>query len=338
MNSIIIFIGSIVLLYLGRTLFLPLLVAAFFWYLLNAIAAYYRKALPWRSSRAMGVLSGLMSLATFGGLVYAFTTHIRPMFAGLIARLPEIQQRLLALQAYLSDQFGIAFNESMLPDTGRLMSSLGSSATYFSASLGLVLVYALFMFIEQSTFSNKFSALFSEKRRADKMRYILKSVDGNMKKYMFVKTFSSVLTAATSYMLMSYMGLEFAGVWAFIIFVMNYIPTLGAVIAVALPVMYSLITSTAADQTIILASGLVALQILIGNLLEPKLTGKTLNLSTLAILINLVFWGILWGPVGMFFSVPILVATFVATAQFDSTRWIAVLLSANGEIPEKKES
>ena len=73
-------------------------------------------------------------------------------------------------------------------------------------------------------------------------------------------------------------------------------------------------------------------------IIEPKLTGKTLNLSTLAILINLVFWGLLWGVAGMFFSVPLLVATFIITAQFDSTRWIAILLSADGNIPDKRES
>jgi predicted PurR-regulated permease PerM len=117
---------------------------------------------------------------------------------------------------------------------------------------------------------------------------------------------------------------------------MNYIPTFGTIVSVTLPVLYSLIIGSEAEFIILLASGLVALQILIGNVFEPRLTGKTLNLSTLAILINLVFWGVLWGPVGMFFSVPILVAAFIATAQFDHTRWIAVLLSANGEIPAKE--
>ena len=91
------------------------------------------------------------------------------------------------------------------------------------------------------------------------------------------------------------------------------------------------------NQPLLVAVGLIGLQILFGNIIEPKLTGKTLNLSTLAILINLVFWGMMWGVAGMFFSVPLLVATFIVTAQFDSTRWIAVLLSADGNIPNKSE-
>jgi predicted PurR-regulated permease PerM len=91
------------------------------------------------------------------------------------------------------------------------------------------------------------------------------------------------------------------------------------------------------QQPALTAVGLIGLQILFGNIIEPKLTGKTLNLSTLAILINLVFWGMIWGIAGMFFSVPILVAILIVTAQFDSTRWIAILLSADGNIPDKSD-
>ena len=134
------------------------------------------------------------------------------------------------------------------------------------------------------------------------------------------------------------LGLDFAGVWAFIVFVTSYIPTIGAIIACSLPILYSLAVSSNLHTPILVATGLIGLQILLSNIIEPKLTGKTLNLSTLAILINLVFWGLLWGVAGMFFSVPLLVATFIITAQFDSTRWIAVLLSADGNIPDKRES
>ncbi|MDR1207662.1 MAG: AI-2E family transporter [Rickettsiales bacterium] len=346
MNGIIIFLALLFILFIGRTIFIPIVVATFVWYLLNAIAAYYRKILPFRkiekytpkfSRHIFDALSFLLSFGTFGGLVYLFITQIRPAFAGLIARLPEIQAHLGMLSEFVSKQFGITINADFLPDTSHILSSVGASATQFSAGLGLVLIYIFFMYIEQSTFSKKFAALFPKARESNKMRYILQSIDDNMKKYMFVKTATSALTAIISYFWMHYLGLEFAGVWAFIIFIMNYIPTFGTIIATALPILYSLITIGTANEIILIAAGLIALQILIGNILEPRLTGRTLNLSTLAILINLVFWGMLWGPVGMFFSVPFLVAIFVITAQFDRTRWIAILLSTDGAIPEKEE-
>ncbi|MCL2748661.1 MAG: AI-2E family transporter [Alphaproteobacteria bacterium] len=346
-----IFLGILFLLFVGRAIFVPLLIAGFLWYLINAISAYYRKIMPFSreckltkfssvmsplTCRLFDGLALLLSFATIGGLVYAFITQIRPMAVQLSARLPEIQFQIHLLLNYLSNSFGFTINPDHLPDFTTIAASIGSSAAGATMVLGLVLIYILFMFIEQSTFGKKLSSLFPEKKQFNKMRFILNSIDENMKKYMFMKTFISAATAICSYLWLSYMNVEFASVWAFIIFIMNYIPTFGSIIAVTLPILYSLATASALNTPILVATGLITLQIVFSNLLEPRLTGRTLNLSTLAILVNLVFWGMLWGAAGAFFSVPLLVGTFIITAQFDRTRWIAVLLSANGEIPEKE--
>ncbi len=211
------------------------------------------------------------------------------------------------------------------------------SAANLATSIGMVVIYMLFMFVEQSTFNRKFAAMFPNRRQSKKMRYIIDSIDENMKKYLFMKTLISAATGIASYIWLRSIGLEFAGVWAFIVFIANYVPTIGSIVACSLPILYALISAPTLHQPILVASGLIGLQIVFGNIIEPKLTGKTLNLSTLAILINLVFWGMIWGIAGMFFSVPLLVAVFVITAQFDSTRPIAVLLSADGKIPDKSE-
>ncbi len=348
MNGLILFIGIIFILSVGRSIFIPLLVAAFLWYLMNAIASYYRKVMPYRTrtdktkkhkfvSHVFDILSGVLSLATFGGLMYLFITQIQPMFTELMSALPEIQQKLGTLGSYLTGYFGVSFSPGTIADLPKLAANIGTSAAGYVATAGMVLVYIFFMFIEQSTFSKKLDALFPNKTRSKKTRYILQSIDENMKKYMFMKTFVSVISALATYFWLAHLGVEFAGVWAFIVGMMNYIPTFGAIIACSLPILYSLITSDTMHIPILVAIGVIGIQIVFGNILEPKLTGKTLNLSTLAILINLVFWGMLWGIGGMFFSVPLLVATFIITAQFDSTRWIAVLLSANGEIPDKRD-
>lgn len=345
MNGLLLFVGVIFILWLGRSIFIPVVIAAFLWYLINAISAYYRKAMPYRNkekdNKALYItfnwLSSILSLVTFGGLIYLFVTQIRPMFAELMVRLPDIQNKLTLLTDYLTSYFGISFSLDSIPNITSIVGSIGSSVTGFATTIGMVVVYIFFMFIEQSTFHKKFAALFPNKTQSKKMRYIFTSIDENMKKYMFMKTFVSAITALLSYFWLHFLGLEFAGVWAFIVFLTSYIPTIGAIVACSLPILYSLITADTINLPILVAVGLIGLQIGFGNILEPKLTGKTLNLSTLAILINLVFWGMLWGIAGMFFSVPLLVATFIITAQFDSTRWIAVLLSANGEIPDKRE-
>jgi predicted PurR-regulated permease PerM len=336
MNGIITFLGVLVLLSVGRSIFVPVLLAAFIWYLINAIATYYRKALSIRNPFVAGVASMVLSLATFGGLLYLLITQIRPMSAKLMANLPEMQQKLQALISYLGDALGFSVLDK-LPDLASAFAAIGASAANFATTAGLVLIFVFFMFIEQSTFGRKVRHLFPEKNKFKKMKYILASIDEKMKKYMFVKTVISAITAVVSYVWLKYLGLEFAGVWAFIIFITSYIPTFGAIIACGLPIVYAMLVADSLAVPLLVATGLIGMQILFGNIIEPKFTGKTLNLSTLAILINLVIWGMLWGAVGMFLSVPLLVAVFIITAQFDETRWIAVLLSADGEIPAKEE-
>lgn len=345
MTGIVTFIGLLLLLWIGRSILIPLLIAAFLWYLMNAISDYYRKVFPYKNpesghknlSRLFNWISHIASFATLFLVGYLFVTQIKPMFSELVSVLPALQEKLTQFGAYLSNSIGLKFDANMIPNISKIAANIGSSIASIAASMGMIVVYMIFMFIEQSTFNQKFTALFTNKRQSKKSRYILDSIDYNMKKYLFVKTTISAITGVLSFIWLQIIGVEFAGVWAFIVFITSYIPTIGAIVACGLPILYSLVTAPTLQQPILTAVGLIALQILFGNIIEPKLTGKTLNLSTLAILINLVFWGMIWGIAGMFFSVPMLVAIYIICAQFDSTRPIAVLLSADGNIPDKKE-
>ncbi len=347
MNKLISFIVLVFFLWIGRSIFIPLLVALFLWYLINAIASYYRRVFPYRTrdaradhfiaARTFDWTANILSVLSLGVLTYLFATQIRPMFSELFAILPELQHKIITFSDYLSTRLGVHFDASMIPNVTKIAANVGTSLASVVASMGMVLVYMLFMFIEQSTFNRKFAAMIPNKTKSRKMRYIIDSIDENMKKYLFMKTLISGITGVLSYVWLTLIGVEFAGVWAFIVFVTSYIPTIGAIVACGLPILYSLVMSPSLQQPLLTAIGLIGLQIVFGNILEPKLTGKTLNLSTLAILINLVFWGMIWGVAGMFFSVPLLVATFIITAQFDSTRPIAILLSADGKIPDKND-
>ncbi|MBQ8686197.1 MAG: AI-2E family transporter [Alphaproteobacteria bacterium] len=346
MHGIIIFTAIIFFLWIARSILIPLLIAGFLWYLMNAISDYYRRVLPYKApttktekaySLVFDWVSYIATFATVFLVGYLFATQIRPMFSELFSSLPAIQEKLTRLGTYLSDSIGLTFDSSMIPNITKIAANIGTSVAGIATSFGMVLVYMIFMFVEQSTFDKKFSAMFPARRQYKKMRYILDSIDTNMKKYLFVKTAISAITGIASFIWLQMIGVEFAGVWAFIVFITSYIPTIGAIVACSLPILYSLVSAPTLQQPILTAIGLIGLQILFGNILEPKLTGKTLNLSTLAILINLVVWGLIWGIAGMFFSVPMLVAIYIICAQFDSTRWVAVLLSADGNIPDKND-
>lgn len=339
MNGLILLVGFIFVLWLGSSIFIPLLVATFLWYLINATATYYRKIFPTKTKfpGLFNFISNIMALLTFVGLIYLFVTRVRPMFSELLAAIPSIQSGLNKIGQYISDTLDIDIASLAIPNITTIASSIGSSVARIATSMGMVIVYIIFMFVEQSTFHKKFANLFPSKNQSKKMSFILSSIDVNMKKYLFMKTLVSAITGILSFAWMFMLDIKFAGIWAFAIFILSYIPTIGAILGCTMPILFALIDGATLNEMILLSLGLIGLQIVLGNIIEPKLTGKTLNLSTLAILINLVFWGLIWGVAGMFFSVPLLVATFVITAQFDSTRWIAVLLSADGEIPDKNE-
>ena len=341
MNGLLPFVGTIFILWIGRSILIPLLVATFVWYLINAIADYFRLIFPRTASKARDFFYNAISLSfaflSICALIYIFASQVKPMFSELVIALPAIQHKLILFGNYLSDSIGLHFDANMIPNITKIATSIGSSVANFATSVGMIFVYMIFMFVEQSTFNKKFTAMIPNKTRAKKIHYIIDSIDKNMKKYLFMKTAISGITGIASYIWLQMIGLEFAGVWAFIVFITSYIPTIGAIVACSLPILYSFTVAPGWELPLLTAGGLIGLQILFGNIMEPKLMGKSLNLSTLAILINLVFWGMIWGIAGMFFSVPMLVAIYIITAQFDSTRWLAVLLSADGKIPDKND-
>lgn len=347
MHNIINFIALIFCLWIGRSIFIPLAVAVFIWYLLNAITSYYRRIMPCykndnkscaQSNKIYDWISGILSFTTVGGFLYLFATQIKPMLIEFYHSTPILQNKLLAFSDFLFDKIGVSIDINMIPNLPKIAGYIGSSLAGIATSTGMVLIFLIFLFIEQNSFNKKLNAISLPKIKSKKLHYILSSIDENMKKYLFTKTFISAATGVCGYIVLRLIGLEYAGVWAFMLFLLNYIPTIGSIVACGMPILYALITGDNWHLPALTTISLIIIQIIFGNILDPKLTGKTLNLSTLAILINLVFWGMIWGPAGMFFSVPILVALYITTAQFESTRWIAVLLSANGEIPEETKN
>ena len=342
MHTTIFLLLMLAFLWVGRSIFIPFLIAVFLWYMINVIADYFRMVMPYQKNahfvgKFFDWASRILSIGAIGFVIYLFATHIHPMFAQLQNALPVLQDKLWTAMRYLSTSFGLTLDTNTLPNFTQIAATVGASAASIVASVGMILIYMLFMFIEQETFRNKINNLFANKRQSKKYAYIIESVDKNMKRYLFMKTVISGLTGIFAYIWLRAIGLEFAGAWAFLMFIMNYIPTIGSIIACALPILFALAVGPSLQLPLLTAVGLIGLEILFGNILDPKLTGKTLNLSTLAILINLVFWGMIWGVIGMFFSVPLLMIIFIITAQFDSTRAIAVLLSANGTIPDIRD-
>ena len=130
------------------------------------------------------------------------------------------------------------------------------------------------------------------------------------------------------------MGVENAVFWAFLIFIASYIPVIGGAVGILAPPVFALIQFESFWPAIILLAVLQAIQFVVGNIILPRMQGDSLNMDPVVVLLSLAFWGVIWGMTGMFLSTPLTVMAMVILAQFDGTRWLAVLLSADGQ-PEK---
>ena len=174
-------------------------------------------------------------------------------------------------------------------------------------------------------------------RSQEQHRKVLKMIDNiknDINRYLRIKTFVSILTGLLSYFVLAGFGVRHAEFWGILIFLLNYIPTIGSLIAVVLTLLVVSIQFTSLASLAVLGVMLVAIQLVIGNFLEPALTSATLNLSPIVILLSLAFWGEIWGIIGMFLCVPLMTILNIVLSQFEGARPIAVLLTADGRLPK----
>jgi len=207
--------------------------------------------------------------------------------------------------------------------------------TYFTSATRqflLVLLYTLFLLVEQHTFPRKLAALDLSRQRRTQLLEMLDKLNHAIRTYVGVKFAASFATGLLSYFVIEYAGIDFAVFWAFSIFSLNFIPTIGSIVATILPSTMALVQFDYLTPFFIVVIGVGLIQLCIGGLLEPKLYGDALNISPFVIIFSLILWGLLWGVVGMLLCVPITFTLITFLAQFRSTRPIAVLLSRRGKV------
>ncbi len=333
-NVLLIILISLVLLYIGQDFLIPLVLAVMTWSLLNALADHIQKIRlgTFKLSRKLALLLSIVALSSLLLLVYQIMAS---QSQALEAAAPVYEENFNGILNDLVTWAGIEelpssdqFLESI--NLGSLLSWLGGSVGSLLSSLFLVLIYTAFLFVEQPVMMKKLDALATNPAEANNMHGILTRIATQVQNYVWMKTLVSLATGLLSYLILIWVGVDFAAVWALLIFMLNFIPNIGSILGVMLPALLTLVQFDTLTPFFSIAIGLGAVQFTIGNLVEPALMGKSLNLSSLMILLSLTFWGLLWGIPGMFLSVPIMVMFAIVCAKFDNLRGIAVILSADG--------
>jgi len=196
------------------------------------------------------------------------------------------------------------------------------------ANTFLILLTVIFMLLEASSVPVKLRAALGGGSQVamDKMGQVALGVN----RYLAIKTVVSLVTGAVIAVWLAILGVDYPLLWGLLAFMLNYVPNIGSIIA-AIPALLLALIQLDIGSTILVAAGYMATNIVMGNVIEPRIMGKGVGLSTLVVFLSLVFWGWVLGPVGMLLSVPLSMVAKIVLESNEQTRWLAIMLGSEAE-------
>lgn len=215
-------------------------------------------------------------------------------------------------------------------DVGALMGQIARGVQGVAADALFILIYLGFIFAAASNFSHKLDRIFRQPVHREHARSVMSEMRTAMEKYLWVTTLLGAVTSVFIYAALYFLNLPNPLFWSVLIFLFSFIPTIGPLLATALPTLFALVSFDTLYPVAGVLGAVGISQFIVGNFLQPRITGDSLNLSALVILLALALWGALWGIAGAFLAAPLTVLLMTLLSQFDDVRWIAILLSADG--------
>lgn len=202
--------------------------------------------------------------------------------------------------------------------------AVGTGAVSFMSITTLILVLMTFLLGEAPLFKKNFKNLPNSVQGKQQVFSALKGIQ----RYLFIKTIASACTGLLAWWLCAAMDVPFAFLWGVVAYVLNYIPTIGSIVAAIPPILLALLLGSLGD-TFIIAGGYIAINFMIGNGIEPIFLGKQFGIATSVVLLSVLLWGWVWGTVGMFLAVPISVLIKLALENSGDLYWVAAIIDDN---------
>jgi len=213
---------------------------------------------------------------------------------------------------------------------GYLMTVAGQAQGVVGGAV-FVMIYLGFLLASQNGFRRKLVNMFPDRTARTEALEVFQRVRGGVEGYLWVQTVTGVMICAAAWILMRIVGLQNAEFWTFVIFIVGFIPVLGGAVAGLVPPLFALVQFESYWPAAILLGGLQAILFISGNFIQPRMQGDNQNIDPVVVLLALAFWGKVWGVVGMFLSTPLAVMAMAILAEFKGSRWMAILLSGDGE-------
>lgn len=316
----------------------PIAIAILIWFLINGFANFIKK-IPFFKSTLVDSLAIPISLILIVGIIFMMGNFLTSSMLELSSSTSQIDIKLNNLIEKLSQKTSYNIMDPIKQflaqfSLGTLIKKVILAFTNIFGNIMQILLYVLFLLIDQKYFDAKINAIFLNFETRQKAQEVLFSISKTISMYLSITTLISALTGVLTYAICISLGLKGAVFWGFIAFILNFIPTIGSIVAVIVPTLYSLIQFTDMFYVGILIICLSVVQFVVGNILYPKMMGDRLNISQFVVILSLVIWGAMWGAVGMFLSVPLMMVVLIILSQFENTKALAILISGNGKISD----
>jgi AI-2 transport protein TqsA len=289
-----------------------------------------RKGVPKILALALILVAILIVGLVFGALIGPSLNHF-------LRSLPDYQDRLSAhiitLLSWLREK-GVNIPQEEMAGTfhpGWMMGLAGSILSALSSVLTdafLILLTVVFILLEAADLPKKLAVVLKNPVRS---LSTIEKFSQSAKRYLVIKTVISAAVGLVIWIWLLILGVDYPVLWGTLSFLLNFVPNIGAIIA-ALPVALLALVQLGVGSALLTILGFVVVHIVVGNIIEPKLTGRGLSLSALVVFLSLVFWGWVLGPIGMILSVPMTSLVTIALESYEETRGLAFMLGSETEI------
>lgn len=271
------------------------------------------------------VVAGMITILLIVGAIVS--ASINSFYTELPVYQTRLQEQVSAFQSFLATKgirgmdkvlLGFVNPGAVMSLTARLLAGLGSALS----NIVLILLTVAFILFEASSFPVKLRAVLGDPQQAFPQftRFV-----GDIERYMVIKTLISLATGVLIGIWLSILGVDFPILWGFLAFLLNYVPNVGSTVA-AIPAVLLALIQLGIGSAVMATAGYMAVNFILDNVIETRLMGRRLGLSTLVVFLSLVFWGSLLGPVGMVLCIPLTMTLKFACENNKGTQWIAVLL------------
>lgn len=330
------FIGAIFSIFILkelRLIFIPFFIALFLYFMLHEAMHKLKK---WKIPKTV-IMIGLLlvifiCLFLLGLLIFTGASSFINDFPAYSAKITQIVKSMMAslklplldVKQYIANiNWEKTFNPAQIT---ALVSGTMGDFTSFIGNLLLVLLLLMFMLGEKISMVTRIARTLP-KERAEELQSIVTTIETRIQHYLFIKTLMSVATAALAALILLVGRVDFIIFSALLIFFSNFIPTFGSLLGTIFPVLMTFLRYGFCLRLVLVTASLMVMQFVMGNVFEPHVMGKSMNLSPIIILLSLIFWGWLWGVVGMFLAVPITSALKIIFENIPTLKPLAAAMS-----------